>query len=132
MIHYQWTSTIIGVGIAACILYLVRRDRLHGPYAVWWLLVAAGGVLLGLFPRIIDHLATLLGVNYPPVLALTLGLGMVLIKMLTMDIHRTNQERKLRRLAQRLAMLETSEHQPPAVTESAIGERPPQRGVKNF
>jgi hypothetical protein len=37
---------------------------------------------------------------------MVLGMGLILIKVLTMDLERSRQERKLRRLAQRLAMLE--------------------------
>lgn len=106
MITYQLTSTFIGLAIAGSILYLVRRDHLHGPYAFWWLCVAATVVILGFFPRIFDILARWVGVNYPPILAIVLGLGLILVKMLTMDLERSRQERKIRRLAQRLAMLE--------------------------
>lgn len=106
MITYQLTSTFIGLVIAVSILFLVRRDHMHGPYAVWWLCMAAIALLLGLFPQVIDRLAGYFGVRYPPVLALVLGLGLILIKMATMDLERSRQERKIRRLAQRLAMLE--------------------------
>ena len=108
MISYQLTSTLIGASIAGSILYLVRRDRMHGPYAVWWLCVAAAVILLGLFPSLIDRLAALLGVNYPPILAIVLGLGLLMIKMLTMDLAHSRQERNIRRLTQRLALLESN------------------------
>jgi hypothetical protein len=106
VVTYQLTSTLIGVGIAISILILVRRDHMRGSYAVWWLCVATIALLLGLFPKVFDKWAIWVGVSYPPVLALVLGLGLILIKMLTMDLERSRQERKIRRLAQRLAMLE--------------------------
>lgn len=106
MISYQLTSTFIGLAIAGSILFLVRRDHLHGPYALWWLCVAGAVVLLGLFPRVTDYLAKLMGIGYPPILVIVLGLGLILIKMLTMDLERSRQERQIRRLAQRLAILE--------------------------
>ena len=115
MIPYQFTSTIIGLVIAGTILYLVRRDHLHGPYASWWLCIAVAVVIIGFFPKIIDRLAMLLGVNYPPILVVVLGLGLILIKILTMDLARSRQERKIRRLAQRIAMLE---QKPPALTNT--------------
>ena len=52
MITYQITSMAIGVAIAVVILFLVRRDHLHGPYAIWWIGVAATVGILGFFPRI--------------------------------------------------------------------------------
>ncbi len=106
MITYQLTSMAIGVLLAAVILLLVRRDHLHGPYAIWWIGAAATVALLGFFPRLFDMLALKLGVSYPPILAIVLGFSMLLVKILTMDLERSRQERLIRRLAQRLAMLE--------------------------
>ena len=107
---YQITSALLGLTIAFGILFLVRRDHLHGTYAVWWLGVAVIAMLLGLFPQITNWLAIRTGVGYPPILAIVLGFGLLLIKMLTMDLERSRQERQIRRLAQRLALLEA---QPP-------------------
>lgn len=107
---YQITSALLGLTIAFGILFLVRRDHLHGTYAVWWLGVAVIAMLLGLFPQITNWLAIRTGIGYPPILAIVLGFGLLLIKMLTMDLERSRQERQIRRLAQRLALLEA---QPP-------------------
>ncbi|RUQ37590.1 MAG: DUF2304 domain-containing protein [Candidatus Competibacteraceae bacterium] len=109
MLTYQLTSMAIGIAVALIILFLVRRDRLHGPYAIWWIGVAATVALLGFFPRLFDWLATQLGISYPPILAIVLGFGLLLLKILTMDLERSRQERLIRRLAQRLAMLEAQD-----------------------
>jgi hypothetical protein len=106
MMTYQMTSMAIGITLAVVILWLVRRDHLHGPYAVWWIGAAAIISLLGFFPNFFDLLANYLGVSYAPVLALLLGFAMLTIKILTMDLERSRQERQIRRLAQQLAMLE--------------------------
>ena len=124
MITYQVTSTAIGVIIAAVILILVRRDHLHGPYATWWISSAVLVALLGFFPRLFDLLAVKLGVSYAPILAVLLGLGLLLVKILTMDLERSRQERLIRRLAQRLAILEAQ--MPLATTaDPATPESPP-------
>jgi hypothetical protein len=103
---YQLTSAILGLLIASTILWLIRRDHLHSRHALWWLPVALIVVLLGIFPKIIDLFALQVGVNYPPTLLFILGIGMILIKVLLMDLHQSQLERKLRRLAQKLAILE--------------------------
>ena len=99
-------SAIIGCVLAGAILYLVRRDHLHGSYAVWWLAVAAVVMLLAIFPHIVDWLGNTLGIAYPPILAILIGMTFTLIRMLQMDIDRSRQERALRRLTQRLAILD--------------------------
>jgi len=102
----QITAGVIGVLLAGAILYLVRRDHLHGSYALWWLAIAAVILLLGVFPPVIDWLGRATGIYYPPVLPIIVGIGMILIRMLKMDIDRSQQERQLRRLTQKLAILE--------------------------
>lgn len=106
MITYQLTSMAMGIALAAVILFLVRRDHLHGPYSLWWIGAAATVALLGLFPRLFDLMAIKLGISYPPILAVVLGFSLLLVKILTMDLERSRQERLIRRLTQRLAMLE--------------------------
>lgn len=106
MISYQPISMLIGITIAAVILFMLRRDHIHGSHAVWWLATAAGVVLLGLFPWLSDRLGRVLGVGYPPILAVLLGMAVLLIKVLSMDVEHARQERRLRRLIQRMALLE--------------------------
>jgi len=103
---YQLTSAILGLFLAGTILWLIRRDYLYSRHAFWWLLTAMMVMLLGIFPKIIDWLAAHLGVNYPPTLLFILGIGMILIKVISIDLHQSSLEKKVRRLAQRLAMLE--------------------------
>ena len=105
-ISYNLTSLILGLVIAGVIILLVRKDRLHARYSLWWLMIALGSIVLGAFPRLIDRIAAIFGVHYPPVLLIVAGIGLILIKMLTMDIDRSEQERKLRILVQRLAVFE--------------------------
>jgi hypothetical protein len=84
----------------------VRRDHLHGKYALWWIFIAVGFAILGFFPTVVDLIATFLGISYPPILIVVVGMGLIVIKMVTMDIERSREMVKLQRLAQRLAMLE--------------------------
>ncbi|OQW92071.1 MAG: hypothetical protein BWK79_15450 [Beggiatoa sp. IS2] len=103
---YQLTSAILGISLASIILWLIRRDYLHTRHASWWLVVAFLVVLLGIFPQIVDFIAFKLGVNYPPTLLLVLGMGMILIKVINIDLHQSYLDTRIRRLAQRLAILE--------------------------
>lgn len=118
------TTALIGIAMAGAILYLVRRDHLHGSYALWWLAVAAAALLLGIFPQAIDWLGRVTGIAYPPILPIIIGLGMILLRMLKMDIDRSRSERQLRRLTQKLGIIEqelaqSREVQKPATTGEA-------------
>ncbi|MCB2184355.1 MAG: DUF2304 domain-containing protein [Desulfobulbaceae bacterium] len=110
MISYQITSALIAVLIAVKIFFLVRRDALHTRYALWWFIIAILVLIAGVFPKLIDVIAHKLGVSYPPILVIVSGMGLILIKMLNMDIDRSRQEQKLRRLVQKLAILEEEKY----------------------
>lgn len=119
---YQLTSMALGLMLAAAILFLVRRDHLHGPYALWWIGVAVTVAFLGFFPRLFDVVAIKLGISYPPILAVVMGFSMLLVKLLTMDLERSRQERLIRRLAQRLALLEAQAPEVPALDQATPPE----------
>lgn len=102
----QITAFLIGIVLAGSILFLVRRDHLHGPYALWWLAVAGITLVLGFAPRLVDRIAEFAGIAYPPALPIIVGLSLILIRLLQLDIERSRQERQLRRLTQKMAILE--------------------------
>ena len=98
---------VIGIITAIIILVLIRRDHLHVRFGLWWTAAAIAFALLGLFPAIFDSLAKYLGVSYPPILALTIGAVILVIKILVMDIERSRNAIRLQRLIQRIALLES-------------------------
>lgn len=100
------TAALLGVLIAGSILVLVRRGHLHGGQAAWWLVAAAAALLFGAFPRAVDSLGALFGVAYPPMLLVVLAIVALLIKLLQADIELARKERRLRRLTQKMALLE--------------------------
>jgi len=121
MLNAQITAAILGVALAGAILYLVRRDHLHGPFAAWWLMVAAATLALGMFPSLVLWLGRVTGISYAPVLPIIIGLSLVLLRLLKLDVDRSRQERQLRRLTQKLAILENELAQ----LRDASARRPP-------
>lgn len=100
-------SGTIGIAMAVTIMVLIRKDHLHVRYGLSWVAAAVAFALLGVFPGIVDTVALQLGIAYPPVLALTIGLSLVVLKVLIMDIERSRNEIKIQRLIQRIALLES-------------------------
>lgn len=96
----------IGLAVALGILLLIRRDRLHVNHGLWWVTVAVCFALLGFLPGAVDALAGRLGIAYPPTLALTAAVGVLVLRLLIMDIERSRLELRYQRLVQRVAMLE--------------------------
>lgn len=97
---------VLGIAVAMLIIWLIRKDHLHVNHGFGWILVAGVFALLGFVPSFFDWLALHLGVAYPPILALTIAVILLVIKILLMDIERSKLEAKHQRVIQRLAILE--------------------------
>ncbi len=96
----------IGIFLAAIIVLLIRKDRLHVHHGLGWIIVAIGFALLGFSPGIFNQIAHFLGIGYPPVLGLTLAIAILVIKTLLMDIERSRIEMRNQRLNQRVAIVD--------------------------
>lgn len=106
MLSLNVFTSILGAGLAASIVWLVRLGHLHASSAVFWLSTAFAALVLGLWPGLIDHLAAATGISYPPALLLLCALAALLIKNLHTDVKNTRLEQQLRRLNQRVALAE--------------------------
>jgi hypothetical protein len=108
---YPLTAAFIGLLLAALIVFLLRKDRLYVRDAIFWLVTAAASVLFAFFPRAIDWLGSVAGIAYPPALLLGVVCGVVTVKSLISDIAVTQLRRDVRRLNQRIALVESNKLQ---------------------
>jgi hypothetical protein len=109
MKDYHLTVLIVGFGLAYGILHLVRRDHLYIRQGVFWIAIAVLTLGLAIWPRFIDMLGAVLGIAYPPTLLFLVAIVVLVVKALLADISATRLKRDMRRLNQRIAMLE-AEH----------------------
>jgi hypothetical protein len=106
MKSYHLFVLVMGIGLAVGILFLVRRDHIYIRQAVFWIAIALVSLLFGLWPYLIDTLGVALGIAYPPTLLLLVAILVLIVKALLGDIAFTQVRRDMRRLNQRIAMLE--------------------------
>ena len=97
----------LGVGLGVAILLLVRRDHLYIRHGVFWMAVALGSVVLGVWPNLVDRIGEVTGVAYPPALLLLLAVIMLIIRAVIVDIAFTRLRREVRLLNQKIALMES-------------------------
>jgi len=102
----NWFSASLAALVVVAIFWLLRRDRLPVMHSLWWLVVAALIALLGIFPRLIDEAAAMVGVAYPPSLLFVVAILVLLLKVLLEDVDVSHDRQRLLRLAQKVAILE--------------------------
>lgn len=128
MKDYHLTVLVVGFGLAYAILYLVRRDHLYIRQGLFWILVALLSLGLAIWPTLIDTLGGALGIAYPPTLLFLVAIVVLVVKALLADITSTRLKRDMRRLNQRLAMLEAErpilEAEQPLDTDQIAPQQP--------
>jgi len=125
MKDYYYTVLVAGFALAGGILYLVRRDHIYIRQGLFWIFAAFVSLGFAIWPSIIDSLGGHLGIAYPPTLLFLAAILVLVVKALFADIALTKLRRDLRRLNQRIALLEV-EHplDAAAVASSAPAELP--------
>jgi hypothetical protein len=100
------SAFIFGVMLALLIFYLLRRDHVYLRDALFWLSTALASVIFAIFPSLVDLIGRAAGVQYPPALVLAIVCAVLTVKALMLDIALTSVRRDLRRLNQRMALLD--------------------------
>jgi hypothetical protein len=102
----QIVAILASAGLLVILLELVRRRRLLERYALLWLLSALVLLCLSVWSGLLELLADLIGVAYPPNALFLVAFGFVMILLLhfSLAVSRLTDQTKV--LAQRLALLE--------------------------
>jgi len=101
-------ATLFFVGltvvILAAIVTLLRSRRLKEKYAALWVVVGLICIVLAAWPSLLTHLAHLFGVQVPSNLLFVLAIILLLAVCLQLSLEVSNQEDKIRRLAEESAI----------------------------
>ncbi|MCY3944873.1 MAG: DUF2304 domain-containing protein [Anaerolineaceae bacterium] len=115
-------TTIVGalgsIGALLLVLELVRRRHLREEYALLWLATGAVLLLLSLSRPLLDTLAELTGIFYPPSALFLVALLFVLAILLHFSVILTRLTQQNRELAQQLALLRHDLERRASVDES--------------
>ena len=98
---------IIGVGLVLLVFVIevVRRRRLSEGYALLWIAVGFGGVLLGLARPLVDRFSDTIGVSYGANLVFAGVFVFLLIVAINLSMHVSTLEDKVASLAEEVALL---------------------------
>ena len=109
MLGDRLTAFIFSMSLALLLLVLelVRRRLLAERYSLLWLAMALAVLLLAASRPLVDRLAVLVGISYPPSALFVAGFGAVLVLMLYLSAVITKLSRQNRIAAQRIGLLDS-------------------------
>ncbi len=109
MLGDRLTAFIFSMALALLLLVLelVRRRLLAERYSLLWLAMALAVLLLAASRPMVDRLAALVGISYPPSALFVAGFGGMLVLMLYLTAVITKLSRQNRIAAQRIGLLDS-------------------------
>jgi hypothetical protein len=97
---------VVPAVLFAVVVELVRRRRLREDYSLLWLVTFGVLVLFAVFPNsLLDGLADLIGIFYPPAALFVVGFGLMLLVLLQFSLVITRLAQQNKQSAQRIALL---------------------------
>ncbi len=105
----------LGVALLIVVIEVVRRRRLSEGYALLWIAVGIGGVLLGIARPLIDRFSDSLGVSYGANLVFAGVFVFLIVVCINLSMHVSKLEDQVTSLAEELALTRG----PQGITEAA-------------
>ncbi len=97
---------LIGLFIFLFILELVRRKKFREELSLIWIIIGIGLIFGSFADRIIDPVASKIGIHYPPVLVFLLIFFLLIITTLYFSFVLSDLKSKIKEMAQKMALME--------------------------
>jgi len=93
------------IGLIAFLVVLLRTRRLREKYAIIWMVVGVGLLVLGALPGTMGTLARAVGVQTPSNLLFAIALIVLLLVCIQLSVEITSLEEESRTLVEEVALL---------------------------
>lgn len=96
---------VLSLGAIGFILRLVRREALKAKYALLWLTIGLGLLVMAAVPSLLDTVSGWLGVDYEPTVWIIAGLAFLFVLSVHFSWELSRLEDRARTLAEEVALL---------------------------
>jgi hypothetical protein len=110
-LRIQILAIVASSGLFLLVLEMVRRKAFLERYALLWLLSALVMLALSLWGGMLETLANVVGIVYPPNALFLVAFGFVLLLLLHFSLAVSKLSDQTKILAQRLALVEQQQQQ---------------------
>ncbi len=106
MKQIQIIAFLAALTMFVCILELIRRRKLKERFALLWLIAAIILIIFSLWGRLLEILAKIMGIYYPPLVLIPIIIVIAVVLFIYFSIIVSDQSEKIKTLAQKIALLE--------------------------
>jgi hypothetical protein len=118
----QVVAILVSALLTLGLLELVRQRRLLERYALLWLFSAGFLLVLSIWTGLLEKLASLVGIVYPPSALFVFAFGFILVLLLHFSVAVSKLADQNKVLAQKLALLEERQRAAEAGRGDAEGD----------
>ena len=97
---------LAGIGFFLVVLELVRKKKFREELSIIWLFFALSIAVSSVLDKIIDPLAKILNISYPPAFAFMLISIIMIVSLLYFSLVTSDLKSKVKELTQKVAILE--------------------------
>ena len=105
MAKVQIVAILGSLGLLGIVIEFVRRKALREDYSLLWLLTAVVLVILSFWRGLLELLAEVVGIFYPPTALFVVGFGFVILILLQFSVVISRLATENKELAQSLSIL---------------------------
>lgn len=98
-------GSIVVVAILFFVFEMLRRQKLREKYAVLWIVIGIGTLLLSAFPSVLERASSLLGIQVPANLLFVMTLVLLVGVCLHLSREQSQAEDEVRILCEEVALL---------------------------
>ncbi|UUL77764.1 DUF2304 domain-containing protein [Pseudarthrobacter sp. Fe7] len=117
-------GSIVVVAILFFVFEMLRRQKLREKYAVLWIIIGIGTLLLAAFPALLEQASGLLGIQVPANLLFITTLVLLVGVCLHLSREQSQAEDEVRILCEEVALLKVEL----SALQQSVGSSPRQNG----
>ena len=102
----SWFFLATSLIVTAIVLSQTLSKRLPEKESVLWMLGCIAIIILSIFPKSMDNIASAVGVDYPPSLYFLIAILFLVLLIFRLYTQMDNQKRKCDTLARKVSLLE--------------------------
>lgn len=95
---------VAGIAFFILVMSLLAKRKINEKNTLVWLMGSIGIILISAFPELLDWLAALLGVSYPPSLLFLVSALVLLIMVLYQSMQISVLNEKVKQLSQHVSL----------------------------
>ena len=120
---------ILGLALLNLVIVIevVRRRRMHEHFAMMWLALGIGGIVLAALRPVVDRVSSLLGISYGTSLVFTVSIFFLFVLSMYLSIRVSRLETQIEQLAEHIAFLEGDPLDSPTAPDTARQAGPQDR-----